>query len=109
MKSPLLGKNPETMSRFMAGIGVADFLGDLPEELPEALNRLRPLRLWAQLALRRARIGRELFGKTVSVTENPAFDAWRSCRIASARSELGFFGLTSTIRPWRSNWAMDVA
>ncbi len=85
-------ENPETMSRFMAGIGYR-FLGDLPEELPEALNRSRPLRLWAQLALRRARIGRELFGKTVSVTENPAFDAWRSRRIASARSELGFFGL----------------
>ena len=73
--------------------GWFDSTGKLSAEAEEALAGYPLLRLWFHYSLTKRDNHRRQIGKfTFRVPRNPLFDRWRLRRIASIRSELGFFG-----------------
>lgn len=91
----LLWKNPETVAKFFVDCHQPDLV-EISAEEKQLCARYPLFELWLRqtrnaAAVTKSRIKNNT-NQSLSIPDNPQIDAWRKRRIASGRSELGYFG-----------------
>ena len=87
----LLWKNPNTFLQYLENYR-DDNQDELPSKIVESLNNYPSLALWTRFIVSKQKLFDTLRKQIVAVPLQPKYDFWRQRRIASARSELGYYG-----------------
>ena len=86
----ILWKDPQLFAKVMQLIMSGDQA--LPADLAGAIAPDSLPALWLRYSARKGKLRRRSLASSYRIPQNQHFDAWRQRRIASTRSELGFFG-----------------
>ncbi|MDY0094908.1 MAG: radical SAM family RiPP maturation amino acid epimerase [Candidatus Vecturithrix sp.] len=89
----ILWRSPQIVSQYVEAAR-GGRVCDLPQDILNEVASYPLFALWMRFISLKQRLEGTLRRQILPVPKQPGFDAWRTRRIASARSELGFYGYT---------------